>query len=798
MSLSKLPFSVGLFFFLVSVLTGCANPEASKAKYLERANKYMEEKNWPKARVALRNVLKIDPEDAGAYVLRAQVAEKENDHRNAILHYRKATELNPKQREAMVKLGWFYLQGNALDLVEAIAAKILTHYPDDAMGHAFKTAVLARKDQIDEAVAMAESLIDRYPEQAEVSSLLAGLYIRQERPRKAEKVLEAGLKFHPRHVALLNDLGITYYHLGKTGQAEAVFKKIIAFDPDVFAHHIRLVRFYIQNKQLDKAEQVLRKTVREEPSSELRRLVLAQFLNTQVGSQEGESFLLEARRDLPASEGIRFALGRLYEATRQFSKARAIYQKIVKEKKIRQAALSAQVRLVAIDMEEGKQDAAEARLKKVLEKNPRSSEALVLKGKMALALGDGKTVVQALRSVLRDQPELIEVHILLGRAYLGLGENDLARESLEKAVALNKRHRNARRFLARLDLAEGSRKRASERLDGILKDDPKDLEALKLLLTLHVLERAWPKAHASLARMRSAGMDPFRADLAEGELYQASKKWKKAVAAFERAAVLQPEAMEPLRGWVQVYLRQDRKDEAVGRLQRIISGDPDHPYAHGFLGEILLIHEDLPGAEKESKLASRVNPGWFVPWRNWAKVKLAQDKPLEAVTVLEKGVQTNPESFELRMLLASMLEQTDQVDRAIEAYERVLKEHPKAAAAANNLAFLLADRKGDPRSLEKALALSRDFDERNANPPYLDTLAWVYVKMGQGEMALRLLKEVVGKVPGQPLFDYHLGVAYLETGDRDQAKTHLAKAVKSGKPFSGFETAGSLLKEMDQ
>ena len=62
---------------MVLALVACGGPEERKADYRARAKAYLEAGNIPKARVALRNVLKIDPKDADAHFLLAQVEEKE-------------------------------------------------------------------------------------------------------------------------------------------------------------------------------------------------------------------------------------------------------------------------------------------------------------------------------------------------------------------------------------------------------------------------------------------------------------------------------------------------------------------------------------------------------------------------------------------------------------------------------------------------------------------------------------------------------------------------------------------------
>ncbi|MDP1862677.1 MAG: tetratricopeptide repeat protein, partial [Thiobacillus sp.] len=67
-------YCMGAMAAIVAVsLMACGGPEERKAKYRLRAQEYFQEGNYPKARVALRNVLKIDPKDAEAYFLYAQV-----------------------------------------------------------------------------------------------------------------------------------------------------------------------------------------------------------------------------------------------------------------------------------------------------------------------------------------------------------------------------------------------------------------------------------------------------------------------------------------------------------------------------------------------------------------------------------------------------------------------------------------------------------------------------------------------------------------------------------------------------
>ena len=151
---------------------------------------------------------------------------------------------------------------------------------------------------------------------------------------------------------------------------------------------------------------------------------------------------------MPHSAKIQFARAELYLKSGQDAKAREQYASLVKDYKEKPAGLEAKVKLAELDLVSGKQAEAERQVQEVLKENPRSSDGLVLSGRMALARRNGKDAVQAFRTVLHDQPELATVHFLLGQAYLLTGENNLAKESFEHAVALYPGQVDARRSLA--------------------------------------------------------------------------------------------------------------------------------------------------------------------------------------------------------------------------------------------------------------------------------------------------------------------------------------------------------------
>jgi len=781
---------------LLLAVIGCGGPEERKAKYLARAQDYIHDGNFPKARVALRNVLKIDPKDPEAYFFFAEVEEKEKNWRNAFANYQRTVELKPDHQGALIKLAKFYLEARAMDKVLEMTDKVLAVSPGQVEAETLRIAVQAVKGNLSEATLAAEALAAKYPTDPDAATMLATLYLAQDRRGEVEAVMQRAVDANPGNLALLDSFATALFRLDKPERAEEVLKKIVEAEPKILDRRLRLAGFYDERREYDKAEAILREVIRLDPDNEQRHLAFAKFQVSRRGVSRGEAALLEAKRALPRSTAIQFALGELYEFNRQPDKARVVYEQVRDEHRAKPVALEATVKLAALDWSAGRQEAAEKQLSEVLKENPRSSEALLLQGKMALQRGDGKDAIQAFRTVLKDQPELADVHALLGRAYLMTGDTALARESLEKAGLLNPKMVEAHMTLAALDASSGKFKEARERLDSLLKLDPNNLQTLSVLLNLQAAERDWAATDQTLSRARSAGADSSVADLTEARLFQARQEWDRARSAYERVLASHPDAPEPLVALVQLDIKQGKTIQAKERLEQVLARNPAHPYATGLLGEILLLGGDQAGAESRFTEATRIKPDWPMPWLHLATLKLSQKRGDEAREVLEKGVQQNPKSQELRLLLAMSFSASGNVDRAIQEYDALLRLDPRALVAANNLASLLVDQKGDQKSLERALLLTKEFETSAPNPYFLDTLGWVHLKLGHRDEALRFIQQAVTKAPDHPVLNYHLGIAYFKAGQAAEAKTHLQKAVASQKTFQGLEDAKSVLAQL--
>jgi tetratricopeptide (TPR) repeat protein len=787
-----------IILLLVTAVISCAGPETKKAKYMVKAEQFIKESNWPKARISLQNVLKIDPKDARAFYLLGEVEEKEENLKNALGDYFKAVELKPNYREALIKLGRFYLLSHDFTNAEETADKILKNDPGNPSAETFRGAVFFLKGDSKKALEISENAAVKYPYANDLVSFLSSLYVEKGDLRNAEKVLKKGIEGNPDSTILLSSLADVQMKQGQKGEAENTLKRIIQIEPKELKHRLLLAVYYDRNKMSEKAEEVLKVAIQENPQEEKRYLALSQFYLEHQKYQEGEDVLENGMKALPKSAKILFTLGQVYEVRKESPRARSLYEKIIQEKKNEGLVQEAEARLASMELQEGRFNEGEERIDHILRKNPEAEEALTLKGRILMGRKEYFEAIQSFRTALKGQPERADLLALLGESYLKAGELDLAKDSLDQSLKLNPQLSGARYQEALVEAGKGHVKEAEKVLEEILKVRPEDELVLGSLLEIQMAKKDWAGSEKTIALLRKSAKDPYLIAMSEAGLLIEEKKIDRARASYEEAFKLRPESSEPLNALVRLDLARGKKREVKKFLGQQIAEHPKNAYPHYLLGEILLAEKEKEKSEKEFYAATQLKKDWPSPWLKLTLLKLSDKNNSLALTYLDMGLESNPGAQELYLLKASALSDAGRTDESEKTYKRLMQINPKNVMAQNNLAMLLADKKGDPTSLNQALNLMQDYSSKDVRDPVLlDTLGWVYHKMGREEDALNILERALSSLPNQETINYHIGMVYYKKGQFPEAKKYLNKAVQLRKPFSGEEDAKKVLSQLN-
>ena len=144
-------------------------------------------------------------------------------------------------------------------------------------------------------------------------------------------------------------------------------------------------------------------------------------------------------------------------------------------------------------------------------------------------------------------------------------------------------------------------------------------------------------------------------------------------------------------------------------------------------------------------------------------------------------------------MLGMLLEEQNQPAEAERAFQRALTAHPSDGVAANNLAWLYQQEGRLDEALRWATVAREQLQSSEAN----DTLGWIRIQRGESREAVPMLLGAIQAKPENPLYHYHLAVAYSKTGSPVQARDELDRALASRLTFSGREDAAHLRAELD-
>ena len=154
----------------------------------------------------------------------------------------------------------------------------------------------------------------------------------------------------------------------------------------------------------------------------------------------------------------------------------------------------------------------------------------------------------------------------------------------------------------------------------------------------------------------------------------------------------------------------------------------------------------------------------------------ATSNPEKAIEVLSQGIEAFPGSIRLLYARANLLEREGRFDAAENDYRSVLKLTPGDAGALNALGYALTN--NTERFAEAAMLLEEAIAKDPRNPAIIDSLGWVYFKLGKNQQAEVLLKEAYQRYP-DPEVAAHLIELLWSLGREIEARDLMGAQLKT-------------------
>jgi tetratricopeptide (TPR) repeat protein len=552
------------------------------------------------------------------------------------------------------------------------------------------------------------------------------------------------------------------------------YKEALQADPGAAAISEELAEFYVQAGLLADAESDAEKALAKDPSDLGALRLLARIYTSQIGGQNNR-----INQDM------------LKKAIEQYKKITGVAPKDV----------DAWVMLGRL--EKAAQDNAEAEraYKKALEVDPDSEDALTGLSLVYLDLGNSQAAADTLKALADKNPSARSLRAL-AETYEQMKEFGLAADTLKKALTLNPQDAGeVKQDLARNLIQAQRYPEALQIYQDLVAEDPSDAQSYLHMSQIYSRQRKFNDAHA--ASDKALAIDPANLDIrynqvslleAEGKTQQAIQTLKDILDSTAKRTYNGGERVlrgRLLAGLAELYRDNEQIDQAVDAFRQMADVDPDQgAYAAKEIVATYDAGHEFTKAQQEADADLKKWPDdrllhiahatlladlgkndqaiaevkKLMDGKNDRETELALaqlydkgrkfDDAAKALDAAEKLSANDDEKESVWFSRGVMYERMKKIDAFEAEFRKVLKVDPDNHNALNYIGYVLADR--NLRLQESLDLITKALELSPENGAYLDSLGWVYFRLGRLPEAEENLRRAVAKTPSDPTVHDHL------------------------------------------
>lgn len=571
----------------------------------------------------------------------------------------------------------------------------------------------------------------------------ATLLVRQQKALEAGRHIREAIELQPDSAEVRAEAGHLLFMMGQRAEAERLAREAIELDPQQ-ARALQLLADLVMNRAMrsgDRGEGLaealgLYERIAELPDADPEVYGIVAQLRRDAGDLPGA--IDAAKRQFAARpadlQAARLAIQLLLEARRGPESVEVLIDWFTRNPHLDPALPEVErtTGLLARIVEQyGGWEVLERRGEELVETQPSSSVAHAIYGEALLRRGDNDAAVRVLERAVELAGEDAELEFFLATAYGSMGR--LA-DATVLAQSLSERfpgHAGVLRLLGETRAMRGEGAAAISALTG----------AVERLEAVGDVERT------ESLRRRIASLEIGRGEYREAERL------------LDSIETVDIDVLE-LRG--RLAIERGKDSDAKAAFQRLRKlDDPGPGVAMALEAEWFARKGDVGKALARYREAS-VTLGRGVLARG-ASVLLEHDRADDGEPLLEEWVKDEPDNARAWFAYGSFLERAGRFDDAEAKLARAIELDPVDADALNYLGYSLADRN---RRLDEALDLvHRALAIDPWNGAYLDSLGWVFFRMGRFEDALEPLERAAREFPNDTTVLDHLGDVRASLGD---------------------------------
>jgi tetratricopeptide (TPR) repeat protein len=775
---------------LLLYVFGCSSNQEKAVRFITRGDRLIESGDTVRAILQYKNALQLDPKSAAAHLALGKALLSQKEYLPAYRTLNEALELDPKLDEARLEIAALLATGEPDKALEEIS-KVVNPEPFATRIAVIKASAHIALKQHEQAIEVLRKVKDAEAN-AEVQRLLAislkavGDFKAMEEAavkasriepktlfpylflasfaaehgdkQRAVKELDAMVSANGENSTMLLRARV-FEQLRMLEEARDAYEKL----PDESQMLMAKAGFYHRQGMSDKAQQVLEAILSKDPANVEATLVL-------VG-------VFESKGDSAA------ALGRL-DAALKLDVKPAEREKFLLTK-------------ASIIADKGDKGTAVEICGEVLKQDQGNSDAHLLFGRLLLDGGNYEEAEIHLQQAASARPEDAQATILLARSQFFNKKDSLAADTVNNAIRAKPANNDLRLEYVRILLAKGDRDQAIKVLDQGLETQPENLILLRTRGKVLVSQSQFAKAEQDFRQVVKLAPDSAAGCMELGQLMLVQSKSDKAIEWFKRALSAQNGWENAIPVLVAAYTEKGDYKGGMALVESEAAKRKASPLAFFSIGKIYAQQQNLVQAGKAFTKAIELAPEWSDPHRAMAVVFAAQGKADSAIVEMEKMYSTNS-SPSNAISLAMLYEAKGRVDDASRLLDEVLSKSGGSPSVMNDLAYLYAEYRTDPKDLAKAANLAAQVIAKQPdNPAFLDTAAWVSFKQGDLVAAWYRIQNALSLRPDAGPLNLHAAMIAKTKGEMQDASRYLDKALKENLDAASRKMALDLKKQLE-
>jgi putative PEP-CTERM system TPR-repeat lipoprotein len=704
------------------------------------------------AKLALEKAVQLKPYDVEQRAALIKTLVDLSDFSGASLQIQELVKLTPKNFIVSYLYGLAAFRQGNLQVARESLQRVVSAAPDYEPGLELASEVAMLTGEFAMAEKYASSVIEKNPRNPSGHRLLASTYLAQNQPERAIAVLQPLLQQKISSPQILATVGEA---LIRTGSAAKGIEFLDAAAS--MAGGSAGLTAISATARIAEGDQVTGLAQLEKAAASSRNpqtdLAIAQAFASVKSFDKATSLANRYVQAQPKEASGPHALGmislaqdKIEDAEKQFTQALAINSNYL-------PTLDAWAQ---IDLKRGSVDAAKTRYTAALAKEPKNVSILLSLAALNVQTSGPEAETLKLFNQAREaDPSSPRSAIVQSQYLIRTSQAEAAVALLEPVVANNANDFAANEALANAYQASGAPGKA-----------------------IQVLEKQL------LSNSLSAALN-YRI----GSLRLGMQDFAGATKNFERAAQLQPNAIEPKVALAGTLLNSGKRAEAMTAAKAIQAANPKNPVGYMLVGDFFANENNAAEAQAQYKQAYNLAKNTSTATKLYSNLILSNNKE-EAAQFLRAHWQANPTDLGFMLQASELLLTRKDWKETVAVVNQVLKVSKGNTAALNNAAVAMHQLK-EVRAVELA---QRAYELEPNNFAIQDTLGLILLEQGKVQEALPLLKSAATKATRNAEVRLHYAQALAKKGDNAAAKQEAAAALQNNPTPDIKAAAEALLK----